>query len=195
VILRPTTDVDAGATTLLGCLGTNNPSSKMPLGYDNAGISTSNTQTSEGSTVSTIYRTRIFKGFVNDGSSYTSLSINFYGSSPGWQGEGGGIGGVACAKYSLDNGASWTQMACDNFGSGGNGFGPALFSASLSSTQDVTKVQVGVCTEGTKQIKNGGTGSDSIVVNDIYLMGTVTAQSGGTGSSTGNAGRAVVVSN
>src|SRR5882757_8217159 len=73
-ILRPTMDVNSSSTAI-GCSGSNGGSSAMPNGRDAAGLSTSSSNTAQGSITSTIYRVRIFNTWAAPTNAYTALSL------------------------------------------------------------------------------------------------------------------------
>ena len=170
-IRRPISDVDGGNNYALGCSGQNQASNKMPLGYDAAGLATQSSLLTSGSST-TNFKTRIFSGWLKNVTVYTAVSLNVFATSVGWR-NGAGLLGNSCAAYSTDAGNSWTSLVCDGGLMGGNGYG-GLFSVDLSATQDISKIQVGVCTSGLGTPKNIGFGSDDIELYDVYTLGTTT---------------------
>lgn len=184
-IRRPTTDSDGGANLSLGCLGSNEASSSMSLAYDAAGLSTSSTSDTSGTPTTKLYRTRIFSAWQTTGNAYSALNLNINSSSPGWQAIGLGQG-QACIAYSINLGASWTSVRCDT----GTGWSQQTDVISLSAAQDLSRLRVGVCTQGNKGNAFISPGEDELSVFDIWTSGTVSGSiPAGSGSSSGIAHR------
>lgn len=179
-ILRPTSDVDPVFAFGLGCGGTNAGSKPMPLSRDAAGIATQSTQavTSNVSPPGNIkYKTRSFGTWPAPLGTFSTLTLYMNASAPGSDPT---PGGAACIGYSTDAGATWTQVQCDltTFG-----WPQQTFAVPLSPTQNLNNLKAGVCVMGI----NGG--AESVLLYDVWLLGTYASQPGGTGSGAGTASR------
>jgi hypothetical protein len=189
-IRRPTVDLDGGAVAL-GCLpGTNASSTSMPLSYDSAGLATSSTQGRGGSSSAALYSTRVFTAWQSTGNTYSSLTLSVSSAGLGYDSMGGAVGS-ACLVYSTDSGASWTSIRCD----AGPGWLQVTDTITLSATQNLANLRVGVCTQGNKGVSKVelDPGFDEITIWDIWTSGATAAPSGGNGSSAGNAQRGAVI--
>jgi hypothetical protein len=100
--------------------------------------------------------------------------------------------GNACVAYSVNSGVNWTSIRCDTTS---DGWGQITDSVTLSPTQMLSKVQVGVCAQGSNASSIIGKGQDNVQVFDIWTLGATTAQSGGSGSGVGQAHRGIVIVN
>lgn len=192
-IRRPQTDVDGGAISALGCLGTNTSSFAMPLSYDGGGLATFSQSATSGSSTSARSSTRLFKSWATPGSAYSVLSLNLHAASDGWLNVGtDGRTGYAAMWYSLDGGATWVLVKNDV---GGAGWLKQTFSINLSVTLDFTKLRVAVCTGGLSGSKFLSAGGDNIFLYDVWTSGTTGSSNSGNGSSSGLAARTIVVVN
>jgi len=187
-IKRPTADMDGGNNTKLGCVGQNQASTAMPNAYDAAGLSTSSNQLTLGGLHQTKFETRIFMTWQMRGNNYSALTLNINSASAGYL-SGNGTG-AACVNYSVNNGRTWTNVRCD----GALGWPQTTDTVALSARQDLTKLQVAICTEGDS---GGGDvnfiGSDNVLLFDIWTSGTYSTGPAGTGSSAGQPHRGAVV--
>jgi hypothetical protein len=188
---RPTAE-DSGATaSSIGCSGVATASSAMPLSWDASGLSTQSPQTVIKAYKGTQSKTRRFLTW-GAGGTYTALTLNINSQSAGWVSQSMGAGeGSACMAYSLDGGHVWTSIACDS----GAGWAQQTFSVTLSPTQNLTTVQVGVCVGGSALGGFGDVGGDVMNVYDIWTLGTTNSAPVGNGSTSGLPHRGVVVVN
>lgn len=191
---RPTVDTGTGSTTSLGCSGSASAAATMPNAYDAAGLSTNSTITVVAPYKSQRARVRNFNTWQTPGGTYSALTLNVNAASSGWLIASLGTGGTgtACLAYTVNSGATWNSIRCDTDGSG---WAQQTFSFTLSSTQDFTKLQIGACVSGTAVDSSGDVGGDQISVYDIWTLGTTAGASVGTGSSSGQPHRGVVVVN
>lgn len=174
-LLRPTADANS-TNTNYGCSGTNVTFTSFPNAYDAAGLATSSTGSVAGGGCQKFiggncvvpgknqYSARLFSGWMTSGNSWASLTINVNSSS------GGGFLGSdsACIAYSTNGGGTWTSIRCS-----GTGWAQSTSTVSISTGQNLSQLQVGICVQGTG-FPNGGSGSgtDSITVWDIWTLGT-----------------------
>lgn len=187
---RPTVDVNAGALTALGCVGTNQVSAAMLASYDSAGQATASPQNEAGSfgVSTTFYKTRMFKTWAPASAVYSTLTLNINAGSAGNDGD---LPASVRLSYSINGGSTWTQIFNDN----GVLVPQQTYSIVLGSTQDLSLLRVGVCAQATS-VKTGGLqpGDDRIVVWDIWTLGQNSATPPvGTGSSAGARHNAVIV--
>lgn len=188
-IKRPTSD--ATSSQLYGCTGSNQTSTSMPKAYDLSGLSTSSSLNATGTSTATIFKDRLFTTWQNTLNSYSSLSLNVNASGTETNVD---TLGEMCIKYSSDAGSTWNTMFCT---SGGNSFSQTTYTASLSTSQDLSKLRVAVCAQGTRASLGGGVPtSDTITVYDIWTSGVVTGvQPAGPGSTSANPHRSTVIVN
>lgn len=166
-IKRPTADVDGGNNTKLGCAGHNQASSAMPSAYDTAGLSTSSNQFTGGGLNQTKFETRIFTTWQRRGNNYSALTLNINSASAGYL--SGNSTGAACVNYSVNNGRTWTKVRCD----GALGWPQTTDTIVVSPGQDLTKLQVAICTEGDSGWGDVNfIGSDNVLIFDIWTAGT-----------------------
>lgn len=178
-LLRPTTEVDPGAQPQYGCAGTNSASSAMANSYDAAGLTTSSTQ-SVSARLATKYKNRLFSTWQSTGNTYTALTLNANAS-------GSTATGTAVIKYSTNSGVTWTTLKSDT----GGGFAQATFPATLSASQDLSKLRVSACIEASDD--TGITTTDTITIWDIWTSGTISGSvPPGSGSTSGLAHRGVI---
>lgn len=183
---RPTVEAEAG-TTAIGCVGTNTSSTAMANAHDSAGLTTSSTQSTGGTTTQSLYRARKFTTWQSASGTYTALTLNVNAKSGGYLAFGGDVSGNACLAYSINSGGSWTSIKCDTDGSG---WSQQTFNISLSATQDLSKLQVAVCTSGKAGNRFGlAPGGDDVTIYDIWTLGTTSAAANGSGNGTGLVGR------
>lgn len=183
-IKRPTADNDPGSTTwATNACGTSTYQSNTTSGanaYDAAGQSTSVTYSVTGSTAGNGQNmtSRRFTTWQAAGQTYTSLTLNFNTVGPGPNAGGG----KACLLYSLNSGSTWTTVRCDTFA----GWVQTTDTVTLSTSQDLSQIQVGVCVAGQQ---GGGVpvnrGTDSIQLFDFWTDGVYSVAAGaGTGNTT-----------
>ncbi len=159
-IRRPTTDIDGGNNTKLGCVGQNQASSVMSNAYDAAGLATSSNQFTSGGLNQRKFQTRIFMSWQMAEKNYSALTLNVNSASAGYL-SGNGTG-AACVNYSVNNGRTWTKVRCD----GALGWPQTTDTIVLPAGQDLTKLQVAICTEG----DSGGGDADFIGSDDVRLF-------------------------
>lgn len=189
-ILRPTRDFDGGSLAL-GCYsGSDLASSAMPKSWDQAGLSTSSNISVTGTFSKSQVKTRIFSSWAATSNNYSALTVSVNVTAGGNSGDEAALG---CIKYSIDGGVTYTTLICD----GGAGFANKTITATLSGTQDLSKLRVGVCASGLKGNLQGqiGPGSESLDISDVWTSGTNPAPATGNGSTSGQPHRGVVVSN
>jgi hypothetical protein len=190
---RPTAQTTALSTTL-GCSVGSSTGVSMPNAYDAGGLATQSTISSTAFYKSSRSNTAVFTSWQAAGGTYTALTLNINAYSPGYLSTviGSGEGG-ACINYSTDSGATWNVVTCDI----GDGWLQQTFSYSLSPTQNLANLRVGICTSGSALDSPGSEVGDSISVYDVWTSGTTTGGSGGvgTGSSSGSPHRGVVIAN
>lgn len=174
-LLRPTTDANS-TTTAFGCSGTNVMFTSFPNAHDAAGLATSSNGSVTGGGCQKFisgncvvpghnqFSARLFSVWPSTSNTFASLTLNVNSASTG-----GFLGSdAACISYSTNAGATWTTLRC-----GGTGWTQITSTAALSPIQDLTKLQVGICVEGTGFPSGGsGTGVDDITVWDIWTLGT-----------------------
>ena len=193
-LLRPTAEMVP--TTCSG--NTQN----MPNAWDAAGQSTSSSISASatvscnqyGCTESTASFRRGFGTWAASSFTYTALTLNITSSSPGWQNTTA-VGGGAWLYYSINGGATWTQIVADS----GTGWPLQTFSITLSPTQDLSKLRVAACVTG----NSGGNSSagvppptpgvDTLTISDIWTLGIGTGQGAGTGSTAHGRHNTVIV--
>lgn len=180
-IKRPTVDADPGSTTwatnACGVSSYLNNTTSGALAYDAAGQSTSVTYSQLGTTAGSgqSMTSRRFSSWAAAGQTYTSLTLNFSTSSPG----ANAFGGSACLLYSLNGGSTWTTVRCD----GGTGWAQTTDTVTLSTSQSLANIQIGVCVAGTQ---GGGVsadrGQDAIQLYDFWTDGVYSVSVAGTGN-------------
>jgi len=174
---RPTADIDGGNNRKLGCVGENQPSSARPNAYDAAGLSTGSNQFTSGGLNQRKFQTRIFVSWQMAEKNYSALTLNINSASAGYL-SGNGTG-AACVNYSVNEGRTWTKVRCD----GALGWPQTTDTIVLPAGQDLTKLQVAICTEGDS---GGGDadfiGSDNVRLFDIWTSGTYSTGPAGTTS-------------
>ena len=161
----------------------------MPLSRDSAGLTTSSQIFATGTNTANIFRTRIFTGWSNPGQTYLDLNINVNASAAG----SGDAAEQSCIKYSINGGVSYTTLLCDS----GTGYAQQTSTIALSATQDLTKLRVAVCVSGQRgNIQQDiAPGTSQVSIFDIWTSGSTTPNTGGNGSSTGQAHRGIVIVN
>jgi len=200
-VRRPTTDSD-GTGLCTGSHVASGSGSIIPKAYDSAGISTSSSMSQSAAigcnattcTATSQYSQRIMAGWQMPSSSYSALTLNVVSSSVGWQITGTGQSGNACVFYRTSPSGSWTQIRCDS----GPGWAQTMDSITLSSTQDLSKLQVGVCVQGntvdgTTAPPPPAPGTDSIVLYDVWTSGATGSAAAGNGSGAGKRHSPVVI--
>lgn len=190
---RPTVDDSGVLPSTLGCSGVASASTSMPLSYDAAGLSTSSNQQTLAVYKSNKAKSRRFLTWPAAAGVYTSLTLNINAFSLGaFAVSSGGGDGSACIGYSLNAGVSWTNLVCDS----GAGWPQQTFSVTLSPTQSLPDIQVGVCAGGVAVGGFGEQGGDNVQVYDIWTVGdNGSAPVVGNGSSSGSPHRGVVIAN
>lgn len=183
-ILRPQAEADPGVVFTMGCSGGYQASGPLPPMHDAAGIATSDAIDAHSTTSTVKAQFRTFSSWQTPSATYTALTLNVNGLSAGWQDTPGDgpFGGTACIAYTINNGSTWTQIKCDDHISG-SGFPQQTFTITLSPTQNLANLKVGVCAGSIRG------GADSVEVADIWLIGTYAGAPAGTGSGNGNAHR------
>lgn len=174
-LLRPVTDANS-ASTSYGCNGTNVTFTSFPNAHDGAGLATFSNGSVTGGPCQKFqnsscivpghnnFSARLFSGWPASGNQWNSLTLNVNSAS------GGGflISDIACVAYSVNAGATWISLKC-----GGSGWAQITSTATLSPTQDLTMLRVGICVEGTGfPAGNTGSGEDDITIWDIWTLGT-----------------------
>ena len=120
---------------------------------------------------------RLFGNWQPSSTAYSALSLNVNASAPGWDTvpDGGG-----CIGYSVNGGASWTSIQCDQ----GPGWPQQTFTVTLAAAQNLSLLRVGACVfANSSDLSNPG--ADVILVHDIWTSGTYAGQGGGSGSGKG----------
>lgn len=187
-ILRPTSDIDPGKLTNLGCSTIGNvASSTMKLSYDAAGLTTGSSLQVSGDSNASHSSTRSFLNWQSTSNAYSALTLNINAQ---FSGSGSGTG---CVKYSIDGGSTYTTAHCDS----ANGFARQTYTFTLSATQNLSKLRVSACGFGGKGNAHAeiDPGDEEITIYDIWTSGTNPSPASGNGSTAGQAHRAVVVSN
>lgn len=190
-IKRPTSDADTSSsswvTTNCGIGTAVANTTAGTLARDAAGQSTSISYAiSSGN--GTKKTARQFSNWDTTANSYSALTLNVNSKSQGWAISDST--GNACLAYSIDAGSTWTQIRCDGSGSG---WTQVTNTVSLSATQDLSRLRVGVCalahgsTVGKSPDIEVNLGSDNVQVYDIWTNGTTGAAGNGNGSGSGNA--------
>lgn len=188
-LLRPTTDSDAGNNLTLGCNGTNQGSSSLPLGRDNAGITTSSNLLATGTKTSTFFKTRFFSAWQTTPNGYTALTLNVNWSASELSPSGNS--GQACTSYSLNNGGTYTSIGC----TGGGNQTQKTSSVNIDPTTPLGSIRVAVCVKAAAGLFTSGN-SDNITVFDVWTVGTLSGgQGGGPGSTKGQAQRGAIIIN
>lgn len=195
-IQRPSVDADG----FLGC-SIGHGTTLMPYSHDAAGLATSSAIGGSGTiqcdqytcTSSTQSTGRLFKSWPSAPSTYTALTLNINSSSVGWHNTSGP--GNAVIYYSLDGGVTWTTLRDD---SAGTGWAQTTNTITLSASQDLTKIQVSVCStgDGTGTVPHPSVptvGADNLTIWDIWTAGSTSGQGAGNGSSAGKRHNAVII--
>lgn len=173
-LLRPS--VDATSTATIGCTGTNVVFTSFPNARDAAGLATSSNGSVTGGPCGHFvggnctvagknhFSTRVFSGWSAAGTTWNSLTINV-----NWSTLGGSFPtDTACVAYSINSGMTWTTLLCSP-----TARAQATSSASLATSQDLTKLRVGICVMGQgADLGDGFPGNDDITVWDIWTLGT-----------------------
>lgn len=189
---RPAAESDGGANYKLGCAAQSVASSSMSLSYDAKGLATSSGQAAESRIVnpgphefsSASMQSRIFSQWQAASATYTNLTVNVNSSSDGY----GTSHGAACVAYSLNSGTTWTSIVCDT----GSGWRQTTNSLTISPTQNLALLQVGICVQGGS---SNLPGFDDITVYDIWTIGTTSGSNSGNGSGAGQPQRGAVTVN
>lgn len=193
-IRRPTADFDSGnASWAVSACGyaPNHVTLSGALAWDAAGQSTSVTYLVRGSTTSGALSSRTFSTWQSPTSSYSALTLNINSRSTGWANLSPSSQGAACLRYSLDAGATWGSIRCDVSGSG---WTQSTNAVSVPTSQDMSKIRVGVCVRG-----DSGEGSPAlegaadIILYDIWTTGTTASSTTPGTSGNGNAHRGSVI--
>ena len=174
-LLRPSADATSSATSY-GCSGTNVAFTSFPNAHDAAGLSTSSSGSVSGGGCRKFtngecvvpganqFSARLFNTWPSSGNTWASLTLNINSLSSG----GFLSQDSACLAYSLNSGMTWTSIRCAQ-----GGWIQVTNTVSIPVAQDLTKLQVGICVQGTGfPIGGGSSGSDSIQVWDIWTLGT-----------------------
>lgn len=174
-LLRPTTDANSISSSY-GCTGSNVSSTSFTNGHDSAGLATSSNENLIGGgcqkflngqcVVSghNLFFARLFSAWPSSGTQWASLTLNV-----NWATGGGTLAqDISCIAYSTNAGSSWTSLACS-----GITRAQGTSTATLSPTQDLTKVRVGICVlaQGA-ETGDGVQGQDDITIWDIWTLGT-----------------------
>ena len=196
-IQRPAIDADGFEGCVIG-----HGTTLMPYAHDAAGLSTNSSIGGSGTiqcdqytcTSSTQSTGRLFKSWPSAPVSYSALTLNINSSSVGWQNTTG-VGGDAAIYYSLDGGVTWTTLRND---SSGLGWAQTTNTVTLSASQNLTKIQVSVCSigNGTGTVPHPSVptvGADNLTIWDIWTSGVTSGQGAGNGSSAGNRHNAVII--
>lgn len=174
-LLRPTTDANSTSTSY-GCSGTNVTFTSFPNARDAAGLATSSHGLVTGGGCQKFlngncvvaghnqFSARLFSGWPSSGNQWASLTLNV-----NWATAGGSLPqDNTCVAYSTNSGMTWTSLACSAAIRA-----QATSTATLSPTQDLTKLRVGVCVLGQGgEVGDGAQGSDDITIWDIWTFGT-----------------------
>lgn len=187
---RPSADGLGGNNLSYGCLGAyvNFPQA-MPRAYDAAGLSTNSTTIAQGTATSTAFVSRVFTTWQPTTTVYTGLTLNV-----NWQATEVTTGpvGNACVAYSVNNGVTYTNLAC----SGGGNFSRITSSVALAPTQNLALIKVAACAQGARGDPDDKGSVDQIAVWDIWTLGTTgNTPTPGSGSSAGQANRDTVIVN
>jgi hypothetical protein len=174
-IHRPT--AQANDATAGNCSGTNQASATMPNFFDGTGESTSSTDGSYSATSAGGWRQRKFTGFAAASGAYSSLTLKIR-SSCSYTEDAPTTGTGRCsAQYSTDSGATWTTIFNSFLTTDGVGRAVTTDTVTLTALQDLTKVQVRVCTRGQG---NGSDGAETDMVGyDIRTEGVLDTGSAG----------------
>jgi hypothetical protein len=159
-ILRPTADSDSsslcGPNVAVGAV--NLASVAMPNAYDASGTSTNSTVGVNASTTNQQYKGRHFTGFPNPSGAYSSVTINVNAAC--LQSIGDCFIGV-----SLDGG---TTVATTLLSTTHTSAAQQTFTASLSTSQSFSQIQVSVCA-----LADPTSGTASTQVFDIWTDGVI----------------------
>jgi hypothetical protein len=164
--LRPASDSDPGAGVFGSCNGTNQSSGVMTLSHDSSGTSTSSSLSQNGTTTPKKYKVRLFSGWPA-GSVYSALSLKIYSQCTVTLGDTPDAG--CTIQYSTNAGGAWTT-ARDDSATGWNDLATP-FSVALAAGQNLTQVQVRICSAATGDITNPD--STAMDVSDIRTEGTL----------------------
>jgi hypothetical protein len=190
-IRRPTADIDGGTSNwvVTHCqFGVASTLGDVHLAYDAAGQATSVNLLRHGGRFNTVLGSKVFYTWQSPINAYTALTLNVNSSSNGYTTFSNF--GAACIMYSLDNGANWIEIVCDD---SGRGWPQTTNIITLSPTQDLSKLRVGACVYGDSgEGVLGAGGGDNILLFDIWTNGT-TSGSSVTGSATQGRRNAIFV--
>jgi len=184
-VRRPTAELDAGATVKCG-FGTKLTSPSMPSAYDAAGQATSSTITAQGTISSSFYSARSFSAWQGASSPYASLTLEIVSSLALTNNNGSSSQGAL--RYSLNNGATYSTVLS------GTNWNKQTSTVPLSQDQDLSQIKIAVCVESTAGGDTTGA-REALTLYDIWTEGRITAQSGGTGSGSGQPHRGIVIVN
>jgi len=167
-IKRPSASANTSSSGV--CVSGSNAgnSTPMPFAYD-AGTPPTSTQSSlsKSSGVSgTKWTGRIFTSWATASAPYSALTINVNFACSD---SSAGLGECG-AEYSTDSGSTWTTLADEP-----DGTSQATYSHSLSSSQNLSTVQVRICVASTYDTPNSSPTIGTIAVWDIWTSGTLTA--------------------
>lgn len=174
----------------MGCQpAANKASLAMPLAYDLAGLTTYSEQEAIGAG-SGFSKTRIFSPWSSTGNTYSALTLSVNATSSGNLGDNTAS---SCIKYSVDGGVSYTTLKCES----DLGYPRQTFTATLSPTQNLAKLRVAMCVQGSGAMPKQQVGPGDVILTifDIWTSGTNPVQGAGTGSTAGQAHRGAAVSN
>ena len=169
-IKRPSADANTSSSAICTTGSNIANTTPMPFAYD-AGTPPTASQSSlsmrsAASPGNTRWTGRVFTSWAAATATYTALSININFACADSSAGNGACG----AEYSTNSGSSWTSLA-----SVGDGTGQTTYSAALSSSQNLTTVQVRVCAASTYDSINGVPTTGTIAVWDMWTSGTLTA--------------------
>ena len=171
-LLRPTADADAHGM-IPACIIHQQASLAMPRARDAAGLTTQNTMVVVDETFT--YKARSFSPWASTSKTYTALVLKVNAQS-GTDPDVPNAGGLAFMGYSINGGTSWVTII--------QAFTPAgwprqTFSITLSPTQNLSQLRLGVCVAAQGTTNNPG--FDQLIIWDIWTEGTYTAGGGGGG--------------
>lgn len=174
-LLRPVTDANSTSTSY-GCSGTNVTFTSFPKAYDAAGLATSSNGSVTGGPCGHFFNgnctsagrnqfsARLFSGWPASGNTWAGLTLNV-----SWATGGGSLAADnTCLAYSINSGTNWTSLGCSAVLRA-----QATSTVSLATSQDLTKLRVGICVMGQGgELGDGLPGSDDITIWDIWTLGT-----------------------